>query len=165
MHLEHLGKTCLLLCSLILELERHWLPSEVSLLLWSTPSLLQMRILRSSPHHLPGNCSWSTQVLPHCKPLQYCVPRSPGHWLPIHRGCFRHAASLTRRGGHRFLRLDKSLWQHVHRDKPEVALVRNSLNLVDCHGMLRAWLEQHFPWGSRTVIKAVMGWGNSIRFL
>lgn len=27
----------------------------------------------------------------------------------------------------------------------EVALVRNSLNLVDCHGMLRAWLEQHSP--------------------
>lgn len=47
----------------------------------------------------------------------------------------------------------------------EVALVTNSLNLVDCHGMLRAWLEQHSLWGSRTVIKAIMGWGNSIRFL
>lgn len=47
----------------------------------------------------------------------------------------------------------------------EVALIRKSLNLVDCHGMLRAWLEQHCPWGSRTVIKAVMGWGNSVRFL
>lgn len=45
MHLEHLGKTCLLLYLLILGLESHCLLSETNLLLLSMPYLLQMRIL------------------------------------------------------------------------------------------------------------------------
>lgn len=47
----------------------------------------------------------------------------------------------------------------------EVALAENSFNLVDCCGTQRPWLAQHSLWGSSTVIKALMEWGNSIWFL
>lgn len=110
---------------------------------------------------LPGNCSWSTEALPvACSHSTEC-PRSPQPLLPIHVRHLRH----TGRAGHCFLPWRRGSDSAFAMTNREVTLVTSSLNLVDCHGMLRAWSEQHSLWGSRTAIKAAVGCGNSIRFL